>query len=187
MIGWLYRVTAGNALDLKSSFGANKPNISFVEAVNLFMATNSENYTQTANSVRMRGEETLVSTAFDASSIEAIGLIEAVAFQKSITAQATLDIAGVAALGRRITGAVKISADVLDTYDVGSWGVDDWVTLTCTDNELSGTYNVVKITRDMKDPNYGEAEFANPTEVEMGALIDYLARQLKDLSTKTTI
>ena len=94
VIGWLYRVTAGNALDLKSSFGANKPNISFVEAVNLFMATISENYTQTANSVRMRGEETLVSTAFDASSIEAIGLIEAVAFQKSITVQKHLTSRG---------------------------------------------------------------------------------------------
>ena len=84
----------------------------------------------------MRGNEELVSTQVNSASIDSIGIVEAVAFEKSIGAQATLDIAAVAELDRRVNGAVQIGGQVLDTYGVGSWGVDDWITLTCSENEF---------------------------------------------------
>lgn len=187
VIGWLYRVKTDNSLDVKESFGSSKPFISFVQGVNLFLAGNDEDYVSLANSLRMRGAETLVSTAVDGASIEALGLVEDVAFQKSIGVQSTLDIAAAAELARRVSGAIMIGGAVLDDYDMGSWGVDDWVTLTCNDVELSGTYKVVKITRDMTDPRYASVDFANKAAVELGDLFDRLKRELKDLSAKTTI
>lgn len=187
VIGWLYRVKTDNSLDVKESFGASKPTITFTEGVNLFIASNTEDYTQMSNSLRMRGKETLVSTIHDGASIEDLGLIEDVAFQKSIDVQGTLDIAAAAELARRTGGVIQISADVLDDYDAGSWGIDDWVTLTCDDVDLSGTYKVVKITRDMTDPRFAAVEFANKAAVELADLFDRLKRELKDLSAKTTI
>jgi hypothetical protein len=187
VIGWLYRVNADNSLDVKDAFGSSKSTITFTEGVNLFLADNTEDYTQISNSIRMRGNELLVSTAFDGASIEDIGLIEDVVFQKSIGDQGTLDIAALAELARRVTRAITITAGVLDDYDVGSWGVDDWVTLTCEDVELSGTYKVVKITRDMTDPRFASVDFANKAAVELGDLFDRLKRELKDLSAKTAI
>ena len=114
-------------------------------------------------------------------------MVEGVAFEKSITVQDTLDIAAVAELDRRIKGAVQIAGQVLDTYGVGSWGVDDWITLTAAENDLSGTYKVVRITRDMKDSNYAEVEFQNAAAVRLADIISRIKRQLKDLSAKTAI
>jgi hypothetical protein len=182
VLGWLYRVNPDNSLDLRSAFGSSRPNIAFVQGETLFLAGNSEDYGPVSNSVRMRGSGTLVSTVFDPASIDEIGLIETVAFQKSITNQATLDIAANAELARVSGAAIKIPARVLDDYDVGSWGIDDWVTLTCNDVELSGTYKVVKITRDMKDPEYAEVDFSNKVAYELGDLFDKLKRELKDLN-----
>ena len=48
------------------------------------------------------------------------------------------------------------------------WAPGVWMTgsrLTCAENELSGTYKVVNIRRDMKDPNYAEVEFQNAAAV----------------------
>ena len=182
VLGWLYRVNADNTLDVKLSFGSSKPDVSFTEGLSLFVAGNTEDYTGMSNSLRMRGNETLVSTQFDAASVEAIGLVEDVAFQKSITAQATLDIAAVAELARRVGAAVKIAAEILDDYGMGTWTVDDWITLTCDDVDLSGTYKVVRIERDMTDENYGKVDFSNRQAVELGDLFDRLKRELKDLN-----
>lgn len=186
VIGWLYRINSDNTLDIKPSFGATK-SVTFEQGVNFFQGSNDEDYTQLSNTLRMRGNEDLVSTQVNASSIESLGLAEGVAFEKSITVQATLDMAAVAELDRRVAGAIQIGGQVLDTYDVGSWGVDDWITLTCTENELSGTYKVVNIRRDMKDPNYAEVEFQNPAAVRLADIIEGIRRQLKDLNAKTAI
>jgi hypothetical protein len=186
VIGWLYRITSANGLDIKPSFGMSR-SIVFEEGVNLFQGENDEDYTQLSNSIRMRGNEDLVSTQVNSSSIEAIGLVEAVAFEKSIAVQATLDLAAVAELDRRVNSAARISGRVLDTNAVGSWGIDDWITLTCAENELSGTYKVVNIRRDMKDPNYAEVEFQNPSAVRIADIIESIRKKLKDLNAKTAI
>jgi hypothetical protein len=186
VIGWLYRINADRTLDIKPSLGATKA-VEFGQGVNLFGADHMENLTQVCNALRMRGNEDLVSTQTDSSSIDEIGVVDGVAFEKSITVQDTLDLAAVSELDRRVSGAVQITGYVKDTYDVGSWGPDDWVTITAAENELSGLYKVVKITRDMKDPNYAYVEFQNAAAVKLADIIDKIKRQLKDLSAKTAI
>jgi hypothetical protein len=186
VLGWLYRINADRTLDIKPSFGATKA-VTFEQGVNFFQGNNDKNLTQVCNSLRMRGNETLESTQTNSSSIDAIGFVEGIAFEKSITVQATLDMAAVAELDRRVNGAVQIAGAVLDDYDVGSWGVDDWITLTASENDLSGTYKVVRITRDMKDPNYAQIELQNPAAVRLADIVARIKRQLKDLSAKTAI
>jgi hypothetical protein len=182
LIGWLYRVTADRLLDVKSSFGLNKPATQFVYGTSLFRIERTDDYSQVENMVRMRGNDALVSTAFDGPSIESIGKIGGVAFQKTITDQSTLDIAAQAELERMVGTAIKIGGDVLDDYDPGSWGLDDWITLTCSDLDLSGIYKVILVRRDMRDPSFAHVECANKAAYELGDLFEKLKRQLKDLN-----
>lgn len=182
LIGWFYRVTADRKLDVASSFGISKPNIVFTEGTSLFRVANDEDYTQIVNSLRMRGSGDLVSTVFDDPSIGAIGKLDGVTFQKTITVQGTLDIAANAELARSVVGAIKISGDALDEYDPGSWGVADWVTITSAYVGLSDSFKVVLIRRDMIDPTFAHIECSNRTAVELGDLFEKLKRELKDLN-----
>jgi hypothetical protein len=189
IVGWLYRVNMSNLLDVASSFGSLKPSILFVQGQNLFLNKYKIDDRQVTNSLRMRGNEDLVSTAFDGNSIENddLGLLEDVVFQKSIGVQATLDIAAVAELSKRAGKNIAIQADLLDQYDAGSWGLDDSVTLTVPEHGLSDVYKVVRIERDMTDPNYAKVDFVNKISLEWSDLYGRLHRELKDLGAKTTI
>jgi hypothetical protein len=187
LIGWRYRVTDENKLDILPFFGEVKAQITFTEGQNLFLANNAEDYTQVANNIRARGAQTLVSTQFNQASIEALGILDDVLFQKSIADQNTLDLAAAVEVAKRSAIATTIEAEVLDNYDVGSWGVDDCVTLTCNDVELSGMYRILKIERDMTDPNWGLVTFANLPQVSITDILGSLKRQVKDLGAKTAI
>jgi hypothetical protein len=189
IIGWQYRMTPENKLDIKPSFGTSKPLISFVQGVNLFINRYRIDDRKVCNSLRMRGSEDLVSTVFDGVSImeDDLGLLEDVMFQKSIGAQTTLDIAANAELARRAGQNISIQAEVKDDYAAGTWGVDDSITLTVPDHDLSGVYNVVKIERDMTDPNWARVDFLTKLDLEWGDLWQSLRRELKDLGAKTTI
>jgi len=182
LIGWFYRVTPDRELDVASTFGISRPNITFSEGTNLFRVANDEDYTQIMNSVRMRGSSTLVSTVFDDPSIGAVGKLDGIAFQKSIATQSTLDIAANAELARCVTGAIKINGDALDDYDLGSWGIADWVTITSDYVDLSDSFKVVLIRRDMTDPTFAHIECANRAAVDLGDLLEKLKRELKDLN-----
>jgi len=182
LIGWFYRVTADRKLDLESAFGVTKPNIMFIEGVNLFRVDHDEDYSQVANRVRLRGSSTLVSTVFDDASIGDVGLLDGIAFQKTITSQAMLDIAACAELARTMGAATKISGDVLDDYDPMSWLVGDWVTITSDYVDLSDSFKIVQIQRDMVDPSFAHVECVNKRAYELADIFEKLSRQLKDLN-----
>jgi len=186
ILGLVYRLTANLELDVKSSFGETVA-ATFEQGHRLFTAQATLDYRTVLNSIRMRGSETLVSTTFDPASIDEIGLIEDVAFQKSLSDQSMLDIAAAAELARKVAVSTEIKVEVLDDYDRGSWSIDDWITLTSADCGLSGTYRVVKILRRMTDPTYAQIDCTNRVEVELADLFDRLRRELKDLNAKTTI
>jgi hypothetical protein len=182
LIGWFYRVTAARKLDVASSFGVSKPDITFTEGLNLFGIAHDEDHSQIQNNMRMRGSSTLVSTVFDDSSIGAVGKLDGIAFQKTIVTQSTLDIAANAELARTTTGVIKISGDVLDDYDPDSWRVGDWVTITSDYVDLSDSFKVVLIRRDLADPTFAHIECSNRAAVELGDLFEKLKRELKDLN-----
>jgi len=187
LIGWIYRVNLDLSIDFRDAFGASRPDIAFVEGVNLLDAKPKDDYTQLANHIRMRGALDKVETVFDAASIEEVGLLEDVAFQKSISDDSLLVLAANAELNRRLQGQDSLPIEVKDDYDVGSWKPDDWVTVTSSHLGLSGEYKVVKIVRDMKDPYYARVDLINKADIEFSDLFQELRRQLKDLNTKTTI
>ena len=189
IIGWQYRLTTDIKLDVKPSFGAVISTVTFVQGQNLFLNAYRVDDRQVCNSVRMRGNEDLVSTVFDGTSIEDddLGLLEEVMFQKSIGVQATLDIAANAELARRAGQNIRIQADVLDAYDAGTWSIDDSVTLTVPEHDLSGQFKVVRIERDMTDPNVAKVDFVNKLSLEWADLWQGLRRELKDLGAKTAI
>ena len=187
VIGWLYRVTTDNTLDVMSSFGQAKPNIVFEQGVNLFHAKHRINDSTVSNSIRARGKETLVSTQFDPASIEELGILEGVLFQKSLDIQTTLDLAVLAELGRLVGGTTEISGDVIDAYRQGlgrSMIGSQLQRLTLISPAL---YKVVKITRNMRDPKAATIECSNRVTVELGDLVSGLRRELKDLSAKSSI
>ncbi len=184
-IGWLYRVNPNLTLDVKTAFGTTKAATIFAQGTRLFLASSGQDYTQLSNSIRMRGATTLASTQFDSSSIETIGILEEVAFEKGISVQATLDLAASAELARKTGATLKILAEILDDYAAGSWGIDDWVTITSDEVNLSGVFKVVKITRHMNNPQYGQLEATNKAQVDLGDLFERLRREIKDLAKNT--
>jgi hypothetical protein len=188
-IGWQYRVTLANKVDCKPSFGALVPSVEFVQGRNLFLNSYRIDDRQVCNSVRMRGSEDLVSTVFDGTSImeHDLGLLEEVVFQKSIGTQDMLDIAANAELARKAGQNVAIQAEVKDDYAPGTWSVDDSVTLSAPDHQLSDIYKIVRIERDMTDPNWARIDFLNKLSLEWGDLWQSLRRELKDLGAKTAI
>jgi hypothetical protein len=189
ILGWLYRVDTSNLLDLQPNFGSLKPAIQFVEGQNLFTNDYKIDDQQVCNSVRMRGANTLVSTQFDGASIENddLGLLETVTFEKSIIDQNTLNIAAVAELAKLAGKNIAIEAEVNDDYPAGIWGLDDSVTLTIPEQGLSDTFQVVRIERDMTDPNYAKVDFLNKISLEWTDLYGQLHRELNDLGAKTNI
>jgi hypothetical protein len=188
-IGWQYRVTAAIKLDVKPTFGSILSDVTFTQGVNLFLNSYRLDDRQICNSIRMRGAEDLVSTVFDGTSImdDDLGLLEEVAFQKSIGVQDTLDIAANAELARRSGKNEAIQAEVLDNYDPGTWGLDDSVTLTVPEHDLSDVYKIVRIERDMTDPGWARVDFVNKLSLEWTDLYQALRRELKDLGAKTAI
>jgi hypothetical protein len=189
ILGWLYRVDMSLQLDLQPSFGALKPNVQFVQGQNLFINDYKIDDQKVCNSLRMRGAQALVSTQIDGASIENddLGLLEDVAFQKSITVQATLDIAATAQLAKNAGQNVAIEAEVLDNYPAGTWGLDDSVTLTVPEHELSDIYKIVRVERDMTDPGWAKVDFETKLNLEWTDLYGELHRQLKDLGANTNI
>jgi hypothetical protein len=182
LTGWVYRVNADYTLDMKDSFGENKWGITFTQGQNLFMSSITSDYTRICNHVRMRGKDTLVSVKYHAPTMEQLGILEEVAFQKSITAQATLDLQAEAELTRKVGVSTAIKADILDEYAADSWGVDDYVQISADEIELSGPYKVVKVTRMLSNPKFASIDATNKVTVELADYLEDLLRQVKDLN-----
>ena len=187
LIGWDYEITSSYTLNAKETLGTELPGIAFTEGVDLFDVKWAEDSTVLANSIRMRGAQSLVSTKYDPASVGSMGLIEAPAFEKSLGTQALLDIAAEAELARFVGAPETIRGTVKDKYAVGSWGAGDWITLTSPTLELADTYRVVKVTRRLPDPYYAEVELGSKALIEMADITDRLRRELKDLNAKTAI
>jgi hypothetical protein len=187
LIGWEYEITSSYTLNAKETLGTELPSIAFTEGVDLFDVKWAEDSTVLANSIRMRGAQSLVSTKYDPASVGSMGLIEALAFEKSLGTQALLDIAAEAELVRSVEAPETIRGNVKDKYAVGSWGAGDWITVTSPSLELSGTYKVIKVTRRLPDSYYAELELGSKALIQMADITDKLRRELKDLNAKTAI
>jgi hypothetical protein len=74
-----------------------------------------------------------------------------------------------------------IPADVIDTYDPGTFGPEDYVTVTSPTTGLSGLYQIRKIERTLEDPNYAKLDLSNKTKEYWELDLEY-RRMTKDAS-----
>jgi hypothetical protein len=163
LVGWKFRVNMDRTLDFAESFTGGTAAASFTEGEDLTMADRQTNYSAVENYIRMKGSG-IYSTKQDGTKIQEQGLHQAPAFNKSISNQATLDAACQAYLDMKKVEEETIPAEVIDEYDPGTFGPEDYITVTSATTGLSGTYQIRKIERNLKDPNYAKLDLSNKTK-----------------------
>jgi hypothetical protein len=163
LVGWRYRVKLDRTLDFAESFTGGTSSASFTEGDLLIDADRDINYLTIANKIRMKGDG-IYSTKQDGTKIQEQGLHEAPAFNKSITDQATLDAACQALVDMKKIEEETIPVKAWDEYDPGTFGPEDYVTITAPSLDLSGLYQIRKITRSTLDAQYVELELSNRTK-----------------------
>lgn len=180
LVYWHYRVNLDRTLDFADTFSGGLTAASFTEGVDLWMADPETNYYGVANYIRMRGDG-ITSTKQDGTKIQAQGLLQFPAFNKSISNQATLDSACQALLDMMKTEDITIPVEVEDAYAPGTFGPEDYITVTSASTGLSGTFQIRKITRDLSDPNFARMDLQNRTK-EYWELEEAYRRMTKDVS-----
>jgi hypothetical protein len=160
LIGWHYRVTLNRTLDFAESFTGGTTTASFTEGDGIVDADRDINYRPIANKIRMKGDG-IYSTKQDGTKIQQRGIHEAPAFNKTISDQTTLDEACQALVDMRKTEEETIPLKAWDTYEPGTFGPEDYITVTSSRLGLSGLYQIRKITRDMTDAEYVELDLSN--------------------------
>jgi hypothetical protein len=160
LVGWHYRVTLNRTLDLAESFTGGTTAASFTENEEILDATRKINYRSTANKIRMKGDG-IYSTKQDGTKIQQQGIHEAPAFNRTISDQTTLDEACQALVDMKKVEEETIPVKAWDTYDPGTFGPEDYVTVTSSRLDMSGLYQIRKITRDMTDAEYVELDLSN--------------------------
>lgn len=179
---WHFHVNPDRTIDLAESFGGVVSAATFTEGGPhsiLSPTTRTIDYTNVANRVRMRGGEALRSMKEDGTMIAAQGLLEAAAFQKTITDQDTLDTACQALLDLLKTQLETVSMDAVDDFPPGTFGPEDQVTVEAPSLGLSGAYTVKRIERDMSDPDFVRLDLNNRSR-EYWALDEAYRRMTKD-------
>ena len=178
LVNWKYRVNLDRTLDFAESFTGGTAAASFTEGEDLSIVDHQTNYSAVQNYIRMKGSG-IYSTKQDGTKIQSQGLHQGTAFNKSISDQATLDAACQAYLDMKKVEEETIPAEVIDEYDPGTFGPEDYITVTSTTTGLSGTYQIRKIERTLEDPNYAKLDLSNKTKEYWELDLEY-RRMTKD-------
>ena len=179
-VNWNFRVTLNRTLDFAESFTGGLAPVTFEEGVNILDGNHDESDYPIANYIRMKGDG-ITSTKWDGTAIASQGLHKAPAFQKTITDQATLDTMCQALLDLKKTAQETIPLQVVDNYDVGTFATEDQITVTSATLELSGTYTIKRIERDMIQARVAMLELTNRTKQFWDLDAEY-RRMTKDAS-----
>ncbi len=163
LVGWKYRVNLDRTLDFAESFSGGTSSAAFTESTDILMLDRQTNYSAVANYIRMKGTG-IYSIKQDGTKIQEQGIHQAAAFNKSISDQDTLDAACQAYLDMRKVEDETIPFEVIDAYTPGTFGPEDYITVTSPTTGLSGTYQIRKIERDLADPNAAKLDLVNKTK-----------------------
>jgi len=179
-VAWNFRINLDRTLDFAESFGAGQSAATFTEGLNIVGELDyPEKCTGVRTRIRMKGSG-ITSTKEDPAAIQQWGLHEGEAFQKSISNQATLDLACAAYLELMKTEDRPIRARVKDD-DQPSYGAEDLVWVEAPSVGLSEFLAVKRIEREMIDPNVAILELSNRTR-EYWELDNAYRRMVKDVS-----
>jgi hypothetical protein len=77
---------------------------------------------------------------------------------------------------------VSVQLEAIDAYDSGTFMLEDEITVTCPFLDLSGTYPVKRIERDLSDPDLVRLDLS-VRRTESWELDEGLRRMVKDLSS----
>jgi hypothetical protein len=185
LIGWTYRVNPILTLDFAAQFGGGTTAASFNEGDTVGDATSQLDYSTIGNRIILVGSG-VVSIQSDSDSINSIGLIEQVAFQKTVTDQGTLDTACQAMLADSENTELIAQIIVRDTYPPGTFGPEDSIAVNIPDLGLAGVYTVVRIQRDLSDPTIATIDL-NRRMPELWELDETSSRMLSDISAGITL
>jgi hypothetical protein len=180
LIGWTYRVNPDLSLDFASEFGGGTASVEFDEGDRVGDSTSQLDYSTVANRIILVGSG-IVSVQSDSDSINSIGLIEQVQFQKTITDQGTLGAACAAMLADSENTELIAQITVRDNYPPGTFNAQDSITVNIPDLDLAGLYTVVRIQRDLTDPTTATIDLDRRLP-ELWELDETSARMLNDLS-----
>jgi len=180
LVNWKYRVTLTRTLDFAESFSGGTTSAAFTEGSDIFLIDRDINYSPIANYIRMRGDG-IVSTKQDGTKIQEQGLHQAPAFNKSISDQATLDAACQALLDMKKVEEETIPFEAKDSYAPGTFGPEDYVTITSAMVGMSGIYQIRKIERNLTDPYLAKLDLVNRTKAYW-ELEEAYRRMTKDVS-----
>jgi len=179
-VGWKFRVNLDRTLDIGPSFSGGTTTAVFEEGINIISLDLTEDYMGVANYIRTRGDG-IVSMEQDGTKIQQQGLLQAPAFQKKITDQATLDVFCQALLDLRKEALETIRMDAIDTYASGTYGTEDQVYIDSPTLDMAGYYTVKRVERDLLQPDLAKLEISNRT-LEYEQLDEAYRRMIKDAS-----
>jgi hypothetical protein len=180
LVNWKYRVNVDRTLDFAESFTGGTTSAAFTEGVDLFSIDRDINYSPVANYIRMVGDG-ITSTKQDGTKIQEQGLHQAPAFNKSISDQATLDAACQALLDMKKVEEETIPFAAKDDYAPGTFGPEDYITITSATVGMSGIYQIRKIERDLTDPNVVKFDLVNRSK-QYWEMDEIYRRMTKDVS-----
>jgi len=155
LTGWVFRLNANRTLDFASTFGTIK-SITIASGGGEASADHKEDWSKIDTTIYVIGSAaaaSLVGTSTDALATLGYGLIEEVFLEKSLTTQGTVDLRAQTLLATTKSFIETITLNWIDTLATGAYGPYDIVTVTDSDLNLSGTYVVNTIQRDLTDAN----------------------------------
>ncbi|MGA2789804.1 MAG: phage tail protein [Candidatus Bathyarchaeia archaeon] len=185
LIGWTYRVNPNLTLDFASQFGGGTSNVAFNEGDTVGDSTSELDFSTMGNRMYLVGNG-IVSIQSDSDSINKYGLIEQVAFQKTVTDATTLAIACQAMLADSENTELIAQITVRDTNPPDTFGPEDSITVNIPDLGLAGLYTVVRIQRDLSDPTIATIDL-NRRMPQLWELDETSSRMLSDLSAGITL
>ena len=180
LVGWNYRATLNRTLDFAESFTGGNSSAIFTEGDNIIDGDRDVNFLDIANYVRMKGSG-IVSVKQDGTEIQEHGMHQAPAFNKGISDQSTLDTACQALLDMKKAEGETTPLKARDVYPSGTFGPEDYVTVTAPTIGLNGLHQIRRITRYLTDAEYVELDLDNRS-MHWWELDEQYRRMTKDAS-----
>ncbi len=155
LTGWVFRLNSTRTLDFASTFGTAR-SITIVTGGTEVTAMHDEDWSRIDTTVYVIGSQAaaaLIGTATDTTAVLNFGLIEEAFLEKALTTQGTVNLRAQALISDKKSVREAITVNSIDTLATGSYVPFDTVTVTDSDLNLSGTYAILSIRRDLSDAN----------------------------------
>ncbi|MGA8856194.1 MAG: hypothetical protein WB643_03400 [Candidatus Bathyarchaeia archaeon] len=160
---WVFRLNADRTLDYAPSFGSVK-SVTIASGGGEATADHKEDWSKIDTTIYVIGSglaASLVGQASDTGAELSYGLIEEVFLEKSLTTQGAVDLRAQTLISTRADVIETITLDWIDMLATGAYKPYDIVTATDSDLELSGSYMVNTIQRDLADANKASLALSN--------------------------